>query len=187
MSNTGCTYVVFNQMNSFEIKIKYKKNVLLIFVITFSLIISLGIAISTYGTDIFPFTFIFLFFSILFYFKWYKQKHGYEKLVISSPYLVHDKYVNLKLKKRSEYNLLEIENLEYRTDENSEDYVSPVTITIGGIPNSPKSTRKYSTNPTTLHFDYYGEHIKIGEGLEKFDAMKFVRKIHEMKNNSENN
>jgi len=168
-------------MRNFEIDIDYKRNTLLILVAIFTLIISIGFAFSTYGTEGFPFSFLIFFFFLILCYKWYKQKHGYEKLTISSTKLVHDKYFKSRLKKRKEYNLFEIENLEHRENENSENYASFVSIRIGGIPYSPKSTRMHVKNPTVLHFDYYGEHVKIGEGLEKFDALKFESMITDMK------
>jgi len=62
-------------------------------------------------------------------------------------------------------------------NEKAESYTAYGEVRVFGMSHHPEKFRKYDVNPTTLHFEYEDNHIKIGEGLEAFNGKKIVEML----------
>ena len=71
---------------------------------------------------------------------------------------------------KNSYNISSIKNIQIARNTKANSYWS-----LGR--HSSKYFRIYDINPIVIYFDYNGKQIKIGEGLEEFNAEEILNKI----------
>jgi hypothetical protein len=75
------------------------------------------------------------------------------------------------------YSYIHIGELWKRNNEKANTYWSLGSVRLGGFSYTPEFLRLYDINPVVVYFEYKGRTIKLGEGLEEFNAELIVKEI----------
>ena len=108
---------------------------------------------------------------------WLTKIIGLKRIRIDSQKLyIETRLFNIRTKKET-YELSQIEQPISKKKKKAESYTTLVDFRIFGVIHHPEKFKNYDLNPVTVHFDYEGKHIKIGEGLKEFNGKKIVQLI----------
>lgn len=160
---------------NFEINIKSNSRTGTITFLTFWLVLLFIIFLKNGITKWTDYLFIFVSLYILLYLFWLFW--GSIKIILSSDKLILEKrLMNIKYWQTS-YDLNKIENIQKRTNDKADTYSSYGKIGSGVFSYRPEFLKIYDTNPSVIYFTYDKKKLKIGEGLEEFNADLIVQKI----------